>query len=203
MPSAPIPFSRSDAAPSDPALLRAVALGDLGALGALYDRYARDVWRVVARVLNGSGDVDDVVHATFLKLPDLARGFDGRPSCRNWLCGIAVRLALRRGRTVERFTRMLSRFARAQWVQPSADPESQTIVGEDLAALRRALESLPPKKRAVVVLVELQGIPQEEVAEMLGIPAATVRTRLFSARKSLRDAMDSRPPAEKAGKLAK
>jgi RNA polymerase sigma-70 factor (ECF subfamily) len=192
VPAKPIPFPRTgadDRAESDAVLLAAVAAGDLGALGTVYDRHARDVWRVVARVMSGSGDVDDVVHATFLKLPELARSFDGRPSAKNWLCGIAVRLALRRGRTVERFTRMLSRFARAPWAQPTADPETQAILGEDLATLQRALEALPPKKRAVVVLVELQGMPQEEVAEVLGIPAATVRTRLFSARRALREAM--------------
>ncbi len=185
-----MPFSRSEGASrSDAVLLTAVAAGDLGALGVLYDRHSRDVWRVLARVMNGSADVEDVLHATFLKLPEVASSFDGRPSCRNWLCGVAVRLALRRGRTLERFTRMLSRFARAQWVQPSADPESQNILGEDLAALQRALETLPPKKRAVVVLVELQGMAQEDVARVLGIPAATVRTRLFSARRVLREAL--------------
>jgi RNA polymerase sigma-70 factor (ECF subfamily) len=184
------PFSRSEgASQSDAVLLIAVAAGDLGALGVLYDRHSRAVWRVLARVMNGSADVEDVLHATFLKLPEVAFSFDGRPSCRNWLCGVAVRLALRRGRTLERFTRMLSRFARAQWVQPSADPESQNILSEDLAALQRALETLPPKKRAVVVLVELQGMAQEDVARVLGVPAATVRTRLFSARRVLREAL--------------
>jgi RNA polymerase sigma-70 factor (ECF subfamily) len=174
---------------SDPALLAAVALGDLSALGVLYDRYARDVWRVLSRVMRDSSDVEDVVHATFLNLPEIAGSFDGRPSCRNWICGVAVRLALRRGRSVQRFARMLSRFAETAWHQPAADPERQAMHRQDLAAFERALSSLSEKKRAVFVLVELQGLSQEEVARLLEIPAATVRTRLFGARQILREAI--------------
>jgi RNA polymerase sigma-70 factor (ECF subfamily) len=174
---------------SDPAVLAAVATGDLSALGILYDRYARDVWRVLSRVMMDRSDVEDVVHATFLQLPAVAASFDGRPSCRNWICGIAVRLALRRGRSVQRFARMLSRFAQTAWAQSPPDPESQAIHRQELAAFERALGSLSEKKRAVFVLVELQGLSQEEVARVLDIPAATVRTRLFGARQILRDAV--------------
>jgi RNA polymerase sigma-70 factor (ECF subfamily) len=87
----------SDAS-TDAELLARVASGHLGALGELYDRYARDVWRAVRRSLPNDADVDDVVHATFLNLPRIAGAYDGRASCRNWLCGIGVRLAMRHRR---------------------------------------------------------------------------------------------------------
>jgi RNA polymerase sigma-70 factor, ECF subfamily len=176
---------------SDAALLTAVAGGNLGALGVLYDRHARDVWRVLERVTNGANDVEDLVHTTFLKLPDIAESFDGRPSCKNWICGVAVRIALRRGRSVHRFARVLSRFAEAGALGPRADdPESQAIHREQLGTIDRALRGLSPKVRAVFVLVELQGVDQEEVARALEIPAATVRTRLFAARQKLREAVE-------------
>jgi RNA polymerase sigma-70 factor, ECF subfamily len=174
---------------SDTVALKAVAAGDLSALGLIYDRHARDVWRVLSRVMSDSSDVEDVLHATFLTLPDVAASFDGRPSCRNWICGIAVRLALRRARSVRRFTRMLARFAEIAWPHSVSDPESQAMHREELATFERALASLSEKKRAVFVLVELQGLSQEDVARVLEIPAATVRTRLFSARQILREAM--------------
>jgi RNA polymerase sigma-70 factor (ECF subfamily) len=176
--------------PSDATALKAVAVGDLGALGLIYDRYARDVWRVLSRVMSDSDDVEDVVHATFLTLPDVAASFDGRPSCRNWICGIAVRLALRRRRSLRRFTRMLARFSEIAKAETTSDPESQAIHRQDLATFERTLASLPEKKRAVFVLVELQGLSQEEVSRVLEIPAATVRTRLFSARQILRAAIE-------------
>jgi RNA polymerase sigma-70 factor, ECF subfamily len=164
--------------------------GDLTALGILYDRHARHVWRVLDRVTNGGSDVEDVLHATFLQLPGLARSFDGRSSsCRNWLCGVATRLALRHGRGVTRFRSMLSRFGSATPRASTIDPESQTSQREELSVLEQALGSLSPKKRAVFVLLELQGLSHAEVADTLQIPIATVRTRLFSAKEVLRKSL--------------
>jgi RNA polymerase sigma-70 factor, ECF subfamily len=179
-------------ASTDAELLAAVSAGDLSALGALYDRYAGDVWRVLERVMYGSADVEDVVHATFLTLPRIASNFDGRtPSCRNWLYGVATRLALRHGRGLQRFTAMLSRFVAAQ--QPSrVNPESVASGREELDALERAVADLSPKKRAVFVLVECEGLSHIEVAEALRIPLPTVRTRLFGAKDKLRAALRSR-----------
>jgi RNA polymerase sigma-70 factor (ECF subfamily) len=178
-----------DTPPTDAALLAALADGDLGALGSLYDRHARALWRVLHRVTGPGEDVEDLVHATFLKLPQLAKSFDGRPSCRNWLCGIAVRIALRRGRSVRRFAQMLTRFADSDQRRASFDPETEAGHREEMLALKRALRALPPKKRAVFVLVELQGLDHQEVAETLEIPVATVRTRLFYAKHALREAL--------------
>jgi RNA polymerase sigma-70 factor, ECF subfamily len=185
----PVPRSAPRPERSDAELLTAIADGDLGALGTLYDRYARDVWRVVYRVLGGSGDVDDVVHATFLQLPGLARTFDGRPSCRNWLCGIGARIALRHGRGVRRFAAMLTRFGEVARRHVPIDPEVAASQREEVVSLERALASLSPKRRAVFILVELEGFDHASVARALDIPLATVRTRLFGARELLRDAL--------------
>jgi RNA polymerase sigma-70 factor (ECF subfamily) len=175
---------------TDAALLAALADGDLGSLGSLYDRHARTVWSVLHRVTGPGGeDVEDLVHATFLKLPELAKAFDGRPSCRNWLCGIAVHIALRRGRSLRRFAQMLSRFAGSDPGLVSGDPETQAGQREQMLAIESALLALAPKKRAVFVLVELQGLDHHEVAEALAIPVATVRTRLFHAKHALREAL--------------
>jgi RNA polymerase sigma-70 factor (ECF subfamily) len=174
---------------ADPELLRDVADGDLGALGELYDRYARDVWRAVFRTLGDAGDVEDVVHAVFLKLPKIAPAYDGRANCRGWLCGIAVRIALRHTRGMKRFRRMLSGFADTMVARPSIDPERRATGNEALEVLERALARLSAKKRAAFVLVELEGLRPEEAARALEIPVATVRTRLFHARSELRRAL--------------
>jgi RNA polymerase sigma-70 factor (ECF subfamily) len=178
--------SRVDAG-TDAELLAAVTAGDLTALGTLYDRHARHVWRVLHRITNGGNDVEDVLHATFLQLPKLARNFDGRSSsCRNWLCGVATRLALRHGRGLARFTAMRSRLGSGSPRATIVDPESQASHREDLRVLERAIASLSPKIRAVFVLLELHGLSHAEVAETLQIPLATVRTRLFGAKEVLR-----------------
>jgi RNA polymerase sigma-70 factor (ECF subfamily) len=188
------PFARSASRVErgDAELLAAIAEGDLGALGVIYDRYARDVWRVVHRVMQGSRDVEDVVHATFLKLPDLARSFDGRASCRNWLCGIGARVALRHGRGLRRLASMLARFGEVVERHSAVDPELIASQREEVASLESALALLSPKRRAVFVLIELEGLDHTSVAEALDIPQATVRTRLFGAREALRSALEER-----------
>jgi RNA polymerase sigma-70 factor (ECF subfamily) len=175
---------------TDAALLADIAGGNLEPLGELYDRYARDVWRAVRRALPQGADVEDVVHATFVNLPRIAFSYDGRASCRNWLCGIAVRLAMRHRRGMGRFRHMLGVFADAPERRPERDPERHASDNQELAVLGRALSRLSDKKRAVFVLVELEGLSAEEAARALDIPAATARTRLFHARRELQEAME-------------
>ena len=177
-------------AQDDASLLRGIADGDLGSLGDLYDRHARHVWGAVRRAMGDAADVEDVVHALFLKLPQIAPSYDGRPNSRSWLCGIAVRLAMRHRRGAGRFQRMLRSFAETVTGRASGDPERHATHGEELAAFERALAGLSQKKRVVFVLVELEGMTAEEAARALEIPAATARTRLFHARRELREAMD-------------
>ena len=173
----------------DAELLQSLATGDLGALGEIYDRYSRDVWRAVRRSLGDASDVEDVVHAMFLKLPQIAPSYDGRASCRGWLCGIAVRMAMRHRRGVGRFRRMVASFADTVMTRSTRDPERIAGTSEELAGLERGLAALSDKKRAVFVLVELEGLSAEEAARALEIPAATVRTRLFHARRELQGGM--------------
>jgi len=180
--------SRGLTASNDSALLDAVAHGDLGGLGALYDRYHRDVHRAVQRSMAGSAEVDDVVHAVFLALPKLAARFEGS-SCRAWLCGIAVRMALRHQRGAGRWLRTLSSFGMSQQLSSRVDPESSAIGNQEMVLFTRALERLSPKKRAAFVLVEVEGLSTEEAAGALEIPPATLRTRLFHAKNEMRAAL--------------
>jgi RNA polymerase sigma-70 factor (ECF subfamily) len=174
----------------DAELLARVASGDLAALGEMYDRYARDVWRAVRRSLGDDADVDDVLHTMFLQLPRIAPSYDGRASCRGWLCGIAVRLAMRHRRGLGRFRRMLASFAAAAPPPSSSrDPEREASSDEEMVLLERAMARLSDKKRAVFVLVELEGLSAEEAARALDVPAPTVRTRLFHARQELQAAL--------------
>ncbi len=169
--------------------MRGIADGDLACLGELYDRHAHGVWRAVSRTLAGSADVEDVVHATFLNLPRIAPSYDGRPECAGWLCGIAVRLSLRHSRGAGRFRRMLASFSYAVTARSPSDPERRASEQEEMTMFERALADLSAKKRAVFVLVELEGLTSEEVSKALEVPAATVRTRLLHARRELHAAL--------------
>ncbi|MEO8876098.1 MAG: sigma factor, partial [Polyangiaceae bacterium] len=105
------PASRASVT-TDVELLVRVARGDLSALGELYDRYARDVWRVAQRMLGSANDAEDVVHAVFMKLPQIAASHDGRSNVRSWLLGITVRIASRHRRGAGRLLKMIASFAK-------------------------------------------------------------------------------------------
>jgi RNA polymerase sigma-70 factor (ECF subfamily) len=170
--------------------MRGVADGDLACLGELYDRHAQGVWRAVSRTLGCPADVEDVVHATFLNLPRIASSYDGRAESAGWLCGIAVRLSLRHNRGAGRFRRMLTSFSDAATARAPRDPERAASANEEVSRFESALAGLSLKKRAVFVLVELEGMSSEEAAKALEVPAATVRTRLLHARRELQAALE-------------
>jgi RNA polymerase sigma-70 factor (ECF subfamily) len=172
----------------DATLLARVASGDLTALGELFDRYHLRVRRVLHRAGTADADLDDLVQATFLQLPKIARGFDGRASCAAWLCGIAVRLAARRQRSVARMLAAFAAFARSR-ASNTSDPEATASSREELTRFREALAGLSARKRDAFILVELEGFSAEEAGHALGIPSATVRTRVFHARAELRAAV--------------
>jgi len=174
---------------TDDVLLAAIADGDLSALGELYDRYARDVWRATYHVHGNASDAEDIVHTVFMKVPEIAKSYDGRTNARPWLIGIAVRMASRHRRGVGRFLRMLGSFATTTATSRNLDPERETSGKQEVRAVDAAIAALAPKKRIVLTLIELEGLTSEEVARALSLPAATVRTRLHHARKELHEAM--------------
>jgi RNA polymerase sigma-70 factor (ECF subfamily) len=177
----------------DADLLVAAAAGDLAAIGELYDRHAGHVWRAAHRSLDDTA-AEDVVHQLFLKLPELALSYDGRPSCRGWLCGIALRLAMRHRRGAGRLRRMLAAFSHTTPDRSTRTPEHEAIGRQRLSALERALSGLSEKNRVVFVLVEIEDLSSEEAARVLQIPAGTVRRRLFQARKELHAALERGEP---------
>lgn len=174
---------------TDAQLIESITHDDLHALGVLFDRHHRRIERVLLRTGTMSADVDDIVQATFLEIPRIAQGFDGRDSCVGWLCGVAVRLASRRRRSMIRFLRTLVSFGAEAQQEFTVDPEADAAAREEIALFARALARIAPKKREAFVLVEVEGFSAEEVARSLGVNAATIRTRLFHARAELRTAM--------------
>jgi RNA polymerase sigma-70 factor (ECF subfamily) len=168
----------------DPAILRQLAGGEIGALGELYDRYREPVRRFVARATSDADDVDDLVHATFLAAAKSAGRYDGRPSCRPWLIGIAAQLLRRRRHSFGRFLAVLSalRGIRAT----AADPRPALQARSDV---EMALTRISEAKRITLLMAEVEGLSCAEIAAALGVPIGTVWTRLHAARRELRRAL--------------
>jgi RNA polymerase sigma-70 factor (ECF subfamily) len=169
----------------DPDLLRSLAGGEIGALGELYDRYQEPIRRFVARATSDAEDVDDLVHATFLAATKSAGRYDGRPSCRPWLIGIAAQLLRRRRQSFGRFLAVLSslRGVRAT----AADPRPVLQARSDV---ERALVRISAAKRITLLMAEVEGLSCAEIAAALGVPIGTVWTRLHAARRELRQALE-------------
>ncbi len=169
----------------DPDILRQLAGGEIGALGELYDRYQEPIRRFVARATSDAEDVDDLVQATFLAAAKSAGRYDGRPSCRPWLIGIAAQLLRRRRQSFGRFLAVLSslRGVRAT----AADPRPALQARSDV---ERALVRISAAKRITLLMAEVEGLSCAEIAAALGVPLGTVWTRLHAARRELRRALE-------------
>jgi RNA polymerase sigma-70 factor (ECF subfamily) len=171
---------------SDPEVLARIGAGEVGALGILFDRYAADVRRFLVRLGVKPAEADDLVQATFLDVLHAATAFDGRPSARNWLFGIASIRVRRHRRLVVRLARDLVAWGHES-APPPETPGQSFELREAAGRAIYALERLSSRKRDVFVMVVLEGMSGEEVARVLGIPVATVWTRLHHARRELRE----------------
>jgi RNA polymerase sigma factor (sigma-70 family) len=173
---------------SDPAIMERLAAGESGALGELYDRHQGPLRRFIARATADAEDVDDLVHATFLAAAKSAGRYDGRPSCRPWLIGIAVQLLRRRRRAFGRLLAVLSSLGGPRTAV--VDPQPALLARGDV---ERALRLLSESKRITFLMAELEGLTCAEIATALAVPIGTVWTRLHAARRELRQALEEGP----------
>jgi len=179
---------------SDLELVRRARDGDEVACHALVDRFAPELYRLALFLVGDAADAEDVLQETFSGAFRHLGRFAGRSSVRTWLSGILVRQAARCRRSRKR-ARLLS-------LDPQHDRVRETGSGAPGAAetadlrmdVASALETLAPIHREVIVLRELQGFTYEEIAEALSLPRGTVESRLFRARRILRQLLKDYTP---------
>lgn len=168
---------------TDDALVLRLADGCNGAMATLSDRHLRPVLACAWRILGDRAEAEDVAQDTFVRLLRKAPDWqpDG-PALRSWLLRVATNLCLDRRRARARIAPMpddIERFV---------DRENPQI-DDDLAirqAVRRAVEDLPDRQRAALVLVHFQGLSGREAANALGVSAEAVESLLARARRRLR-----------------
>nr|WP_189238642.1 RNA polymerase sigma factor [Planomonospora parontospora] len=165
------------------------------AFALLFDRYAPEIHRYAVRRL-GDSLADDVVADTFLAAFRRRDRYDlTRPDARPWLYGIAGNLIGRHRRVEIRSYRALARTGVDEVAESYADRVdarvSASAVQEDLAG---ALAGLSAGDREVLLLVAWADLTYDEVAEAVGIPVGTVRSRLHRARRKSRAALGGADP---------
>ena len=177
---------------SDTELFSAMSTGNLTALGVLYDRHHLSVRRFVVRAAAGTNDVDDIVHDVFLIASRVASTYDDRSGSRPFLLGIAANIVRSRHQKQARWKIAFGMFESALTGVVRRTPEDGASETERLRLFDVALARLSEEKRLVLVMIELEELSGEEVATALGIPVATVWTRLHYARAELRADMKRR-----------
>jgi RNA polymerase sigma-70 factor (ECF subfamily) len=149
----------------------------------LFARHKVRIYRFIARLLGDSGPAEDLVSDVFLDVWRKAHQFEGRSQVSTWLLAIARHKALKQlgRRTVDQLDPEA-----AQAIEDPADNPHTALEKKDQGVLlRQALMQLSPAHRETIDLIYYHERSMEEVAEILQIPEATVRTRMFYARKRL------------------
>jgi RNA polymerase sigma-70 factor (ECF subfamily) len=159
--------------------------GDAACWERLYVTYRRDAWRILARMLGPGDELEDLVQRVFIKVYRSLDRFEGRSRFTTWLYRICVHVAMDHLRRRQRRREVSDPQAAAALADDRADPGAALARREAAAELQAGLARLKPDKRQVLVLHDLMEVDTEEIARSLGIPAATVRTRLFYGRRAL------------------
>lgn len=168
---------------SDEVLIARIAGGDRLAMQVLFARHHVKVYRFVLRLLRNESNAEDLISEVFLEVWRQAGKFEGRAAVSTWMLSIARFKALSslRRRTEEQLDEET-----AGAIEDEADnPEVELAKKDKGAALRQCLTKLSAEHREVIDLVYYHEKSVEEVASIVGIPAATVKTRMFYARKRM------------------
>jgi RNA polymerase sigma-70 factor (ECF subfamily) len=176
-------------ATSDEMLLENIARGDRNAMHTLYARHNVRVYRFVLRMLRDTTAAEDLVSQVFLDVWRTATQFEGRSQVSTWLLSIARFKALTALR--QRKYEDIDQDDVMDIADQADTPEASLDRSRTSAILRSCVAKLSPAHREIVNLVYYHEKSVEEVATLIGIPASTVKTRMFYARKQLADLLKS------------
>jgi RNA polymerase sigma-70 factor (ECF subfamily) len=156
------------------------------------------LFRAAWSILKSRPDAEEAVQSAYLQAFAKIGSFEGRSALSTWLTRIAVNEALGRRRTEERRRRQLEQegvallddYRDALMRGSDADQPDVTVAREQIRKLlEQAVAQLPDPFRTVFVLREVEGLTSEETAEIIDVPVATVKTRLFRSRRRLQETL--------------
>ena len=170
---------------ADETLIELIADGDKRAMQVLYARHNVRVYRFVLRLTGNQSLAEDLVSEVFLDVWRQAEGFESKSQVSTWLLAIARYKALSamRRRTDEHLDDQMA----ASIEDTSDDPETVVNTKDRATIIQKCLTQLSPAHREVIDLVYYHEKSVDEVAQIVGVPAATVKTRMFYARSKMAD----------------
>lgn len=167
----------------DHALVRAAGRGDMRAFETLYRRHSRRIFAVLWRLCGHEARAEDLVQEAFVRAWQALPGFRFESAFSTWLHRLAVNTALMDMRSRRGGEALETDDAALEFHATADSAGSRTALGLDL---ERAVATLPPRARAVLVLYDIEGWKHEEIAAELGMAVGSSKAQLHRARQLLR-----------------
>lgn len=185
------------AAPNDLELAARLKQRDPQAMGGLYDRYGRQVYSLILRIVRDAGVAEDLTQEAFLRIWNRAHFLDEeRGTLGAWVLAVARNRAIDYLRSVDgRMRHSSTGFEANDHPDAFVNLERDAVRGDEARRLRAALEKLNPNQREVIELAYYEGLSQTEMAERMKQPLGTVKTWVRAALKALRAELGEALPA--------
>ncbi len=176
----------------DAVLLAAVVHGNMAALETLFLRHQSKVYQTALGITHDPQLAEEVLQDTFFRLYRYADRLDGSQPLAPWLHRVAINLCFTRLKGLRAWAGSFHDLAERLFSPCSTSPEHTAERNELQTLLLQALAELEPKHRAVLVLYYLHDYSLSEIADIIGIPEGTVKSRLFHARRLLKQRLEQR-----------
>jgi RNA polymerase sigma-70 factor (ECF subfamily) len=181
----------------DRALIDRCLRNDAAAFDEVVGRYKNRVYSYVARMIGSDQDAEDLTQEVFIRMYTSLGSFRNQSSLNTWLFRIAGNICIdhyRRGKKHQNVAYSLDEPVDGdeasqgrEIADSSFEPHRLLERGEMSAQIESALVQLPDKLRAVILLHDIEGMQYDEIAQVVGCPLGTVKSRLFNARMQLRE----------------
>jgi RNA polymerase sigma-70 factor (ECF subfamily) len=180
---------------TDADLLAAICREDMIALQSLFDRYRQQLYQTALGITRDPHIAEEVLQDCFYRLYRYAGKLDGSSPLAPWLYRVTVNLCYSRLKKRRRqWAESFHQFAERLWASPRSAPDYVAEQHEMQAVVRETLERLSPAHRAVLVLHYFHDYSLTEIADILECPEGTVKSRLFYARKVLKEQLQRTAP---------
>ena len=179
------------ASDTDQQLVQRAQRGDLRAFDLLVLKYQGRIAALVSRYVSDAGEVEDVTQETFIKAYRALGKFRGDSAFYTWLYRIAANAAknhlVAKGRRpgADATIEDAEGFEEGGMLSESASPEALAMGSELGEVVESALNALPDELKAALMLREFDGLSYDDIADVLGCPVGTVRSRIFRAREAI------------------
>jgi len=178
----------------DQKLVERVQRGDKRAFDLLVGKYQRKLARLLSRFVRDQDEIQDVTQEAFIKAYRALPGFRGDSAFYTWLYGIAINTAknylMSTGRRADVTSSSIETedsetLDMAEQLPDLSTPETELANKQIVNTVNKVVESLPEELRVAITLREMEGLSYEDIAQVMGCPIGTVRSRIFRAREAI------------------